>query len=67
MKNKTKTAPQEVEQKNPEVVKHVVVFHITNTMSDALKEISELSDVLQCEINAQQNGKFFYRATCSFR
>lgn len=67
MKNETKTAPQEVEQKNPEAVKHVVVFHITDSMSDALKEISELSDVLQCEINAQQNGKYLYRATCMYK
>lgn len=64
---KTKTAPQEVEHNKLEAVKHIVVFHITDTFSDALKEVSELNDVLQCEINAQQNGKFLYRATCSFK
>lgn len=67
MKENTKTAPQEVEHKLPEAVKHIVVFHITETFADAVKEVSELKDVLQCEINAQQNGKFLYRATCSFQ
>lgn len=64
---KTKTAPQEVEQNKLEAVKHIVVFHITDTFSDALKEVSGLTDVLQCEINAQQNGKFVYRATCMYK
>lgn len=66
---KENTAPQEVEQtsKNPEAVKHVVVFHITDTYSDAIQEVSALSDVLQVEISAQQNGKFLYRATCLHR
>lgn len=66
---KENDAPKSVEQtpKNPEPVKHVVVFHITDTYSDAISEVSSLSDVLQVEISAQQNGKFLYRATCLHR
>lgn len=63
------SAPCEVNQtpKNPDPVKHVVVFHIADTFSDAIKEVSSLSDVLHVEISAQQNGKFLYRATCLHR
>lgn len=51
-------------QENPAPVKHLVVFHITDTFADALAEVGCLENVLSVEVNAQQNGKFLYRATC---